>query len=368
MKVTVAHEFCHGLQNAHDYTEDVWYKECTSVWIEDHMYDSINDYTQYIVYFTSKPYRSIDWNDGTGLRIYGSCIWNFYLAENFGPGVVIDNWVECEGPLDTMAEIDIVLGRIGSSIEEAFADFALWNFFTGSRCDGAHYDEGSTWPLVNTTMSYNLYPVVDGEPISTYKPDGYGANYIQFNQGAGGYDGLHIMYDGPWPGSVPNAAFVVTRTSGGVTQEYAELALNMMGNAEVTVEDWDTLSYATLVVANQTDNVADMNYLYGAEQVETGVEESMHELALKPASPNPFTSATSIAYIVPAGGGLVDITIYDVNGREVRRLVDARMPAGDGVAVWDGLDSRGERVASGVYFARLDVDGLTASGKLMYLK
>jgi len=134
------------------------------------------------------------------------------------------------------------------------------------------------------------------------------------------------------------------------------------------VEGWDGLSYVMMIVANQTDNVNDMEYTYCAEQVETGVEEGTYEFALKPASPNPFTGATSIAYSVPAGGGAVDITIYDVNGRVVRDLVDAQMPAGEGSAVWDGLDSRGERVASGVYFARLNIDGLTASGKLMYLK
>ena len=68
------------------------------------------------------------------------------------------------------------------------------------------------------------------------------------------------------------------------------------------------------------------------------------------------------------GGGLVDIVVYDVNGREVRRLVHEQMGAGAGKAVWDGLDNSGENVASGVYFAKLDIDGLTASGKLIVLK
>lgn len=367
MKVTVAHEFCHALQNAHDYTEPTWYKECTSVWAEDYVYDSINDYTQYIPYFYSYPYRSIDWNDGSGLRIYGSTVWNFYLAENFGSGIIADIWYACEGGLTPMQYIDIVLGGYGSSIEDSFADFALWNFFTGGRDDGSHYNEGASWSLVSTTMQYNLYPIVDGEPYSTYRPDYYAANYIKLNSPGTGWKGLHIAYDGPWPGTTPNAAFVATGDLGGVESEYAEIALNMMGNGEVTVQDWDTLSYAMLVVVNQTDNVNDMVYLYDVEQVDTGIETS-EAFALKPASPNPFTGSTSIAYTVPTGGGHVEVTIYDVSGRAVRSLVGQQLPAGGGVAVWDGLDTRGEKVASGVYFARLDIDGLTASGKLMYLK
>jgi hypothetical protein len=369
MKVTVAHEFNHALQNAHDYTEDLWYKEASSTYMEDYVYDSINDYTQYLGYFLSYPYRSIDWNDGSGLRIYGACVWNHFLADNFGPEIIADNWYACEGGLSTMKHIDVVLtSTYGSSIEEAFAEFAVWNFFTGTRDDGSHYDEGVQWPLVATTKQHNLYPVVDGEPSATYKPDYYGANYVRFNNNFVSGDGLHVSYDGPWPGTTPNYAFLCTSDTGGNEAEYGEITLNMMGNGDETVQDWDTTSYVMLVVVNQTDNVNDLTYTYDAEQVETGIVDSSYELALRPASPNPFNSSTSIAYTVPTGGGQVDIAIYDVAGREVRRLVGASLPAGDGVAMWDGLDDRGEKVSSGVYFARLDVDGLTASGKLMYLK
>ncbi|MFH1502543.1 MAG: MXAN_6640 family putative metalloprotease [Candidatus Eisenbacteria bacterium] len=368
MKVTVAHEFCHALQNAHDYTEELWYKEATSTYMEDYVYDSINDYTQYLPYFLSYPYRSIDWEDVSGLRIYGTCVWNFYMAENFGPDVVADNWYACEGGLSTMEHIDVSLGIHGSSIEEAFAGFAVWNFFTGSRDDGSHYNEGSLWPLAATTQQHNIYPVVDGSPISTYRPDYYAANYIRFNNNFVGQDGLHIAYDGPWPGTLPNYAFLCTSDTGSNEAEYGEITLNLMGNGEETVQNWDTTSYVMLVVVNQTDNVNDMSYTYDAEQVDTGIEDEAYAFALKPASPNPFTGSTSISYTVPTGGGTVDVTIYDVTGREVRTLVGQTLPAGDGAAVWDGLDSRGEKVASGVYFARLDIDGLTASGKLMYLK
>lgn len=368
MKVTVAHEFCHALQYAHDYDEPVWYKECTSVWAEEYVYDDINDYIQYLAYFLNTPYRSIDWEDPTGLRIYGSAVWNLYLSERFGNEIVPDIWYQCENTLSTMFNIDIVLGGYGSDIENAFSEFARWNYFTGGRNDGTHYGEAGSWPLAATTKTYNLYPIVDGEPYSTTKPDYYGANYIQLSNPGTGWSGLHVAYDGPWPGTTANSAFMVTRTSGGVMSELGEIALNMMGNGEVTVEDWDDYTYATLIVANESSSVSDMTYYYDVEQVDTGVVDEAYQFALKPASPNPFTGSTAIAYTVPTGGGAVDITIYDVAGREVRKLMDARLAGGDGVAVWDGLDVRGHKVAAGVYFARLDIDGLTASGKLMYLK
>jgi hypothetical protein len=123
-----------------------------------------------------------------------------------------------------------------------------------------------------------------------------------------------------------------------------------------------------LVVINNDSGMDNMNYSYNAEESDTGVADDVFAFGLKAASPNPFAETTSIAYSVPTGGGLVDIIIYDVNGREVCSLVRERMDGGAGIAVWNGFDNAGERVASGVYFARLDIDGLTASGKLMMLK
>ncbi len=71
--------------------------------------------------------------------------------------------------------------------------------------------------------------------------------------------------------------------------------------------------------------------------------------------PNPFDPGRAGAlYLTGAGNdpGL-EITILDAAGREVRRV----SPAADG-AVWDGLDDRGEPVASGVYLLRVAAAGI----------
>jgi hypothetical protein len=369
MKVTVAHEFNHACQMAIDYTEELWYMECTAVWAEDQVYDSIDDYTQYIPYYFNSTYRSLEWEDGTGLRIYGSCVWNIFLSEHVDPGVVADFWNQCSGGSDVYEYLDIVLASYGRDIEDEFHEFAKWNWFTGSRCDGNHYSEGTSYPLVSITRTFGVFPIVDGEPYSTYKPDHMGMNFIRFTNPGTGWTGLHLAYDGPSILSTPNGAAVLQRTSGGVTSEYGEISLNGFGNGDITVEGWDGLSEVVMVVSNQTTNLNDMTYTFDAEQVETGIEDGdAYQFALRPASPNPFTAQTSIAYTVPTGGGHVEITLYDVSGRLVRTLVDASRPAGHDEVRWDGLDQSGRPVASGVYFARLDIDGTTASGKLIAIK
>lgn len=73
-------------------------------------------------------------------------------------------------------------------------------------------------------------------------------------------------------------------------------------------------------------------------------------------APNPFNPTTSIRFTVPARG-TVSLAVYDVSGRVVRVLVDRTFDAGPHEAVWDGTDSAGRPVASGIYLYRLEAAG-----------
>jgi flagellar hook assembly protein FlgD len=62
------------------------------------------------------------------------------------------------------------------------------------------------------------------------------------------------------------------------------------------------------------------------------------------------------------------VRIYDAAGRLVRTLVDGARPAGRYSELWDGLDSRGGAVASGIYFYRLDAGAFTQTKKMVLLR
>ena len=86
----------------------------------------------------------------------------------------------------------------------------------------------------------------------------------------------------------------------------------------------------------------------------TGVEDQVPErFGLHQNSPNPFNPKTTLRYDVPAGGGDVQIEVFDVSGRLVRVLLDSFQPAGRHAVAWDGRDASGRAQPSGVYFARL---------------
>ena len=68
--------------------------------------------------------------------------------------------------------------------------------------------------------------------------------------------------------------------------------------------------------------------------------------------PNPFNPSTTIRFGLPAAAS-VRLTVYDALGREVARLVNGDMGAGYQVVTWNSTNTDGARVASGVYFYRL---------------
>ena len=86
-----------------------------------------------------------------------------------------------------------------------------------------------------------------------------------------------------------------------------------------------------------------------------------------PARPNPFTDATDISYEIPAPKH-VTLRVYSVTGKLVRTLVDTTMPAGVHRAPWNGRDSAGRVVSSGIYFVKLSDGTAESTIRIMRLK
>lgn len=89
--------------------------------------------------------------------------------------------------------------------------------------------------------------------------------------------------------------------------------------------------------------------------------------ALSQNHPNPFNSATVIAYDLPQESR-VALRIFSCLGQEVARLVDGSVRAGTHRVYWDGRDRRGRRVASGVYLVCLEADTYRAVVKMVLLR
>jgi hypothetical protein len=89
--------------------------------------------------------------------------------------------------------------------------------------------------------------------------------------------------------------------------------------------------------------------------------------ALGPNYPNPFSAETSIAFTMKEQSSF-SIGIYDVAGHLVKMLLEADRPAGTYSATWNGRDMRGEEMASGIYFYRLNAGKVTLTKKMILLR
>jgi|GEM_PF-2623561 len=88
---------------------------------------------------------------------------------------------------------------------------------------------------------------------------------------------------------------------------------------------------------------------------------------LKQNTPNPFNPVTAIEYGLPTASH-VTIEIYNILGEHIRKLVDADQKEGTYRVEWDGTDSAGRQVNSGVYFYRMSAGNFHEIRKMTLLK
>jgi hypothetical protein len=120
-------------------------------------------------------------------------------------------------------------------------------------------------------------------------------------------------------------------------------------------------SYRYTLFANEKDGT---EWQLGWRDLTTGAPSI---LSLEQNVPNPFNPVTQITVGIPEPVD-VDLSIVDVNGRLVARLVSGRETAGTKLYTWDGKDARGNPVSSGVYFYRLTAGDKTLTKKMVMIR
>ncbi|MEE9466262.1 MAG: carboxypeptidase regulatory-like domain-containing protein [Candidatus Neomarinimicrobiota bacterium] len=158
-----------------------------------------------------------------------------------------------------------------------------------------------------------------------------------------------------WPESEDNdfAYFAVYRatTSGGYSATpYATVVENRVQDSNMALE---TVYYYVVTAVDANGNASAFSAERNSTQLSIvdgiGVPD---RFALKANYPNPFNPSTNIEYQLPEAGR-VSLVVYDLTGNVVSTLVNDNQPAGFYKAVWNGRNSGGIPVATGVYFYRL---------------
>jgi len=416
LRVTAAHEFFHAIQFGYDASEfefdnpnDVntykpYWMEMSSTWMEDMVFTQINDYLGYLPSFFRYPAWSIktfsyfnNVPDST-LHAYGACVWPIYLSEKYGVGIMKDIWQECgkvPGPnviscLDACPEgksaIDIALQTRGTTFEEAFREFTVWNYFTADRArTQIFYSEGDLFPKVKVDTLYHyhtIYPV--NNTSGPYNPYGLGSNYIIFKpeEKQGGMELSFLP-------SNPNYAFGVSVM--GYNENVNEPIIDTVrinhqtGGAIADIYNWTSFNDIILIpAATNRNGDSYFTYTYSADY-----DSSFHGEQPFPQKdwigqnfPNPFviaddTGSTYFPFILSAVSQ-VKIDIFTVSGEKIWHYP----PAGkeeqewtigdyterDRCPAWDGKNDQGEFVVSGIYIYHVKTKNSSVIKKLAVVR
>jgi len=402
LRVTSAHEFFHAIQFGYDGYEyeyvptdpsnpfRPYWMELTATWMEDVVYDNINDYISYLRFFYNYPWFSLKTFSDTLINntpadtaryfhAYASCVWAFYLSEKFGADVIKNIWILCtdvQGDNVLSATDDILLTK-GSSFDQAFSEFSIWNYFTNYRADITnYYSEGNLYPLVKVASSqYHIsYPV--NMSSAPYPPEVLGTNYVRFDtQPIAG--GLNINFNG-----VDSADWItsIIGYSSADPDTFAEFTLDSFKSGNFEFHNWNNYDYIIMIPTVITKTTGAFNYSYSAtyDSTLTDVEEIPdllpHSFTLSQNYPNPFNPSTTIPFQVYGSPSIVHspihttFKIYNILGDLVRTLMDEKKMPGNYQVVWDGRDDEGEKVSSGIYFYRLEAGDYSEMKKMILIK
>lgn len=351
LKVTLAHEYHHAIQIG-NYgwwgDEHRYFYEMTSVWMEDKVYTEVNDYYAYLRspqgHF-KRPEISFVSNQ---FIMYSRGIWCHYLEKKYSRDLVRGTWenIRHAPPLEALDET-LQGSEFASSFRTAFAEWTLWNFFTGTRANPeVYYDEGIFYPQVTEKVSGFSPPsrvVADSlSPLSAryhqvlYNADTLTLALSNINVDAAVADpGEHYPYF--YSLSVSQIDPTYKPTSAGIFYKFQ--------NADAT--NWHTWSI-----------------------VNGGITPAPLREAVP--FPNPFIADGRKSVYIPVGstepvaGTLTIFTasmvhVYSATAASVLRL-------GNHVFAWDGRTDDGEIAQSGVYLFVLELPGRMLKGKVAVMR
>jgi hypothetical protein len=162
LEVTLAHEYSHILQFGYDAYQDPWFAESTAVWMEDQVYNGIDDYLRYVrrwVNLSDIPLTA------SSIKEYGSAVWNYWLARRYGRWLIRSAWTRAIRTKPAGFSVGAYESAIRAAGSSSFAlDFARFCRDTAEWRTGIAFREGPLYPDVARQGSLPL----DGRPLRRF--------------------------------------------------------------------------------------------------------------------------------------------------------------------------------------------------------
>jgi len=228
LQATTAHEFYHASQFAYDLFDDRWFLEGTASWMEDEVYDDVNDNVVYL--FDSpitKPQRPLDSNNSR-YGVYGGWIFFRFLSEYFASSGVHDTavirraWELADG--SPAGPNEYSLQAIAHATEERGVLFRslVANFAARNDRPAKWYEEGSSqrYPLPPLAAKHTITARRD-VVVDSYRMKHLTNRYIAFKPGRGVRSTAKLLVAVDLPAYRKGSeASVVTRSRSGAVKYY----------------------------------------------------------------------------------------------------------------------------------------------------
>lgn len=267
LRVTAAHEFFHAVQFAYNWVADTWVMEGTAAWVEDEVYDGVNDNLSYLprsaVAVPEMPLDYVTGQDGWQTTRYGSWIWWRFLTEqlsatrNADPTVVRQLWQRLDaGKVETMPALRRVVAARGATFGRLFADFGAAN-----RVPARWYDEGRSYTRYVAPVPARYRAVLTRKAPSVRRTPRLfhlATRHATFRPGTSlkGTWRLRLVLDLPRTVRGSQAAVMVHLRSGKVRRQMVRL--NRDGDGRVVVPfSRSTVSSVTLTLTNASTRIKD---------------------------------------------------------------------------------------------------------------
>jgi hypothetical protein len=168
----------------------------------------------------------------------------------------------------------------------------------------------------------------------------------------------------------------LTAFMGPVLSYYEYTSTNFL---RLTDEEWQDSALTSALLPSWVNNyLADINGSSrgpGASLL-TGIinnsdnQNLPEKYLLVKAFPNPFNPSTTLSINIPENlsGALVQLSIYDIQGKLVKTIINKNLSSGNYLYKWDGRNNNGIDVSSGVYITNLRVNKQMSSVKILLLK
>ncbi|MBW2458922.1 MAG: hypothetical protein JRI68_30770, partial [Deltaproteobacteria bacterium] len=265
LEMVTLHEMNHVLEYAADCGEPHFAIEQTTVAVTTISEPDDMVFTQYMLpVFQQNPHHSLHctfYNDQNKFYFhYGSALFQLFLEEAYGSydGALLGSiWnaakqngtvtgvggvgaiLDVPNDPDIFDAMNAVLGD--TTLEEAYAEFARWRTFVGTRDDGAHFSEGASWAggeiAIDTTLTLDSLPIVQG--VTQFQPNELGSVYLSLDPyGIEPDQGVRLAFDG----------------DDGVTWQVDALLLNADGTADVETLVVDETGRGELTVGPLADH------------------------------------------------------------------------------------------------------------------